>query len=827
MSITREIILKVDSKQAQKGLDDTSKSLSKVGKESKKTGSSFGGMGKALKGVGIGVAIGGFAMLFDAFRNNQKASDLFARVMVRVNQVVSFFVDILIGALEVVDTLTLGLFNLSGAADTGTQALINQRNAVELLSSELEGTKLQYQTLAETQRQLRDDETASFDDRIAANEELGRILQEQLEVEKEGVMEIIKLREMELDYDSDNVQKKKELIEAQNMLLEIEERVNSQRSEQLTNEKSLIRERDQVRKEAYEKEMERVKKEKEEKQELFDAISKNLEDEKESLSILEQLEQAEADYNAALLKTNQTITGTRIQSTEEMIRLQEELNYLQDPANVEKYYDEVGREEMGEFLKSNKKVNDHVTKMMDKFRGAFMINFFDEEGYQYHVDEITEVFFAIQKLHKYITDEGDFTDQQIADMLERFGYTTAKGNKLIHHSTRTFVAQLFEDFGKDHEHFIDLILDAEMDFKTRNMEMTKKSMKDEAALIIAALEEQDKIVTNHNQQVTNNEGAVQTEREDLLEEYNNTVLGLYAQAEEKVRLFRRDSMSVEIEEVMAQYKEIFKLAEHNAELTEALTEERENAVAEIIRKYAEEEQRIEEEKLQREADLRERDLQKRIEFAEYTRNTDKSEAELKLEEDLLTEENRFKELYAQYEGNYEKQEQLLEAHEKRKEDITKRYIKAERQMKLDAFQQIAGDAKDLFEQEAAAYKHLAAAETIIATYSAATKALDFWKGSPIGIAQASVIALLGAKNLAKIYAVDTGDGGGSGSNGGISASGGGGAGAFNPIGGTVSTPLNVFGGGESNFPPVQAYVVENEITNSQALQNELDLQATL
>ena len=34
-------------------------------------------------------------------------------------------------------------------------------------------------------------------------------------------------------------------------------------------------------KEAYEKEMERVKKEKEEKQELFYAISKNLEDEKE------------------------------------------------------------------------------------------------------------------------------------------------------------------------------------------------------------------------------------------------------------------------------------------------------------------------------------------------------------------------------------------------------------------------------------------------------------------------------------------------------------------------------------------------------------------
>ena len=45
----------------------------------------------------------------------------------------------------------------------------------------------QYDLEAETQRQLRDDTNASIEDRIAANEELGKVLERQAKAEKDSV----------------------------------------------------------------------------------------------------------------------------------------------------------------------------------------------------------------------------------------------------------------------------------------------------------------------------------------------------------------------------------------------------------------------------------------------------------------------------------------------------------------------------------------------------------------------------------------------------------------------------------------------------------------
>ena len=95
MSIQREIVLKVNSKEAQKGLDQTSKSLSGVGKSAETSSKGFKKMGIALKGMGIGLIIGVLSMLFEAFKNNQTMIDLVGRVMVKVSQIVGVFVDIL------------------------------------------------------------------------------------------------------------------------------------------------------------------------------------------------------------------------------------------------------------------------------------------------------------------------------------------------------------------------------------------------------------------------------------------------------------------------------------------------------------------------------------------------------------------------------------------------------------------------------------------------------------------------------------------------------------------------------------------------------------
>ena len=76
-------------------------------------------------------------------------------------------------------------------AEQSKQALDNAKeiteltNKVKLAEAEQRKIQLTYQRDAELQRQLRDDTSASIDDRIAANEKLGRVLEEQFEKEKQ------------------------------------------------------------------------------------------------------------------------------------------------------------------------------------------------------------------------------------------------------------------------------------------------------------------------------------------------------------------------------------------------------------------------------------------------------------------------------------------------------------------------------------------------------------------------------------------------------------------------------------------------------------------
>ena len=119
-------------------------------------------------------------------------------------------------------------------------------------------------------------------------------------------------------------------------------------------------------------------------------------------------------------------------------------------------------------------------------------------------------------------------------------------------------------------------------------------------------------------------------------------------------------------------------------------------------------------------------------------------------------------------------------------------------------------------------KALAIATTLIDTYQGATKALA--QGGLFGTIGAAGIVAAGLANVAKIKATKLPFGDDS---GGLDS------------GGSPSVPQSGLGGslipnlegiqnvavGETQ--PVQAFVVENDISNAQALQEELDIQATL
>jgi hypothetical protein len=116
---------------------------------------------------------------------------------------------------------------------------------------------------------------------------------------------------------------------------------------------------------------------------------------------------------------------------------------------------------------------------------------------------------------------------------------------------------------------------------------------------------------------------------------------------------------------------------------------------------------------------------------------------------------------------------------------------------LAAFSGLAGALSSL----AGDNKELAAASAIIDTYAGATKA--FAQGGVAGFVTGAAIIAAGLANVQKIYATDVGSGGG----------GGGTVSAQPPAPQMMSGAFELTGGTEPQ--PIQAYVVSDEITDSQ------------
>lgn len=129
-----------------------------------------------------------------------------------------------------------GIKDISVAASIEqSKALVNARKNLAGLNIELEKQKLIFQKNAELQRQIRDDETKTFEERIQANKDLGLILDEQAEAERKLINEKITLAELELSTNKDSQELIDNLAEAKLGLFELDERITGQRSEQLVN----------------------------------------------------------------------------------------------------------------------------------------------------------------------------------------------------------------------------------------------------------------------------------------------------------------------------------------------------------------------------------------------------------------------------------------------------------------------------------------------------------------------------------------------------------------------------------------------------------------
>ena len=157
-------------------------------------------------------------------------------------------------------------------AAQGTVELNKQAEVAAVIN---QGLIEKYDRQAEQQRQIRDDETKTMEQRIAANTELGRILDEQSEKMLENVD--LQIKAAQLEYDKNQNQENYiALLEAQNEREAVLAQIEGFRSEQLINKISLEREAADIKKEADEKAIEDAEKlielEQQKKQGVMDAM---------------------------------------------------------------------------------------------------------------------------------------------------------------------------------------------------------------------------------------------------------------------------------------------------------------------------------------------------------------------------------------------------------------------------------------------------------------------------------------------------------------------------------------------------------------------------
>ena len=150
---------------------------------------------------------------------------------------------------------------LSAAKET-----VELNKAAEVAAVINQGLIEKYDRQAEQQRQLRDDETKTIEERIAANNRLGEILDEQAEKMLENVDITIEAarREYEKNQNQENYIA---LLEAQNEREAVLAQIEGFRSEQIINRISLEKELTDAKAEAHTKELEQLQERKEKEKE--------------------------------------------------------------------------------------------------------------------------------------------------------------------------------------------------------------------------------------------------------------------------------------------------------------------------------------------------------------------------------------------------------------------------------------------------------------------------------------------------------------------------------------------------------------------------------
>jgi len=177
--------------------------------------------------------------------------------------------------VEVIPNVVDSIANYAKSTVEAARATVDLNKQAEVAAVINQGLIEKYDRQAEQQRQIRDDESKTIEERIAANNKLGEVLEEQQKLMLENVD--ITIRAAQAEYDKNQNQENYiALLEAQNEREAVLAQIEGFRSEQLINRISLEREAADLKTEADEKAIEDAEKlielEKQKKQGVMDAM---------------------------------------------------------------------------------------------------------------------------------------------------------------------------------------------------------------------------------------------------------------------------------------------------------------------------------------------------------------------------------------------------------------------------------------------------------------------------------------------------------------------------------------------------------------------------
>jgi hypothetical protein len=149
--------------------------------------------------------------------------------------------------VEVVKNATAAIVEYGKETLEAAKKGVALRNSARLAASEADVAAAKFKRQAEEQRQIRDNEFASLEDRIAANQRLGKILEQQLKQEERAAELAVSAAQYELNKNK-TLDNQIALNQALAALEGKREEITGQRSEQLVNEIALTKELQELNK---------------------------------------------------------------------------------------------------------------------------------------------------------------------------------------------------------------------------------------------------------------------------------------------------------------------------------------------------------------------------------------------------------------------------------------------------------------------------------------------------------------------------------------------------------------------------------------------------